>query len=54
MDQDKELVRCKRCNRVLKTTEALSRGYGEHCWKLHIAEVVEKDSLFQPYKYKIS
>lgn len=29
---------CLRCNRRLKTQEARERGYGEVCWKKHLAD----------------
>ena len=32
-------TKCKRCKRPLKNDLARTRGYGSHCWKLHITEV---------------
>ena len=38
--------RCLRCNRKLKSLKAQQRGYGEDCWKEHVKEKQEKNSLF--------
>lgn len=32
-------LRCKRCNRKLKTEEAQKRGYGQHCFQLHLLDL---------------
>lgn len=29
-----EIVRCKRCNHVLKSTESIKRGYGRVCYRI--------------------
>lgn len=34
--------KCQRCNRVLKTTFAKERGFGNYCWKLHNIEIQKK------------
>lgn len=34
--------RCKKCNRPLKQDRAKIRGYGDYCWKQHVAEVKAK------------
>ena len=36
-----EFARCKRCNRLLKTEENKKRGYGNHCWKIHLKLIKE-------------
>ena len=38
--------RCLRCNRKLRSTKAQQRGYGEYCWKEHLKECENKNSLF--------
>ena len=44
--------RCKRCNRVLKDPIAQSRGYGSVCWKQHLKDSVQRNSLFNLLKSK--
>lgn len=34
--------RCLRCHRKLKTVDAQKRGYGQHCFQLHLAELKRK------------
>lgn len=29
---DYKYIRCRRCNRLLRTPEAKMRGYGAYCW----------------------
>lgn len=29
-----EIVRCKRCNHVLRSTESIKRGYGRTCYRI--------------------
>lgn len=37
-DITKKYLRCKRCNRILKSEEAKERGYGKICWEKHLKE----------------
>lgn len=37
--EDHVFEKCLRCNRKLTSQEAKQRGYGGHCWNLHIIEV---------------
>lgn len=37
MDSKSRYIRCLRCNRILKTEIAQIRGYGNICWKKHLA-----------------
>lgn len=39
-------VRCKRCNKIITNPEARQRGYGDLCWKIHLQETMQKNSLF--------
>ena len=39
-------IRCKRCNKVLIDPIARQRGYGELCWRIHLNEEQQKNSLF--------
>ena len=39
-------VRCKRCHRLLKDVKAMSRGYGNCCWKKHLQEERTQNNLF--------
>lgn len=45
MKKDTKYIRCKRCNRPLKTEEAQLRGYGTICYKRYLEEnkLVQKD-----------
>lgn len=38
MENTEKYIRCKRCNRPLKTLEAQERGYGAFCYKQHLKE----------------
>ena len=40
-----EIVRCKRCNRVLTNKESIDRGYGLRCYTLMLAERIRKNEL---------
>lgn len=40
-----EIVRCKRCNRILTAKESIERGYGLHCYTLMLAERIKKNEL---------
>lgn len=44
-------IRCKRCNRLLKSEEARQRGYGEHCWQIHLKDEHFKNTLFTVDKF---
>lgn len=46
MNNKEKNVRCKRCHRVLTDPDARQRGYGEHCWKIHLNETQQRNSLF--------
>lgn len=46
MGKEEKYIRCKRCNKILKTSEAQNRGYGEHCWYIHLQEQKNKNTLF--------
>lgn len=37
--EEQKFLKCKRCNRKLKTELAQKRGYGDYCWKIHQQEV---------------
>lgn len=39
--EEQKFLRCKRCNRKLKTELAQKRGYGDYCWKIHKQEEVK-------------
>ncbi len=39
MKKDTRYIRCKRCNRPLKTEEAQIRGYGTTCYKKYLEQV---------------
>ena len=41
--QDIHYLRCKRCNRLLKTESAQIRGYGASCWKKVDSETNKKN-----------
>ena len=43
---DEQVVRCKRCHRVLTDLNAKQRGYGEQCWRIHLNEKQQKNCLF--------
>lgn len=47
-------IRCKRCNRPLKTSEARLRGYGDVCWKIHLVDQLKQNSLFSMKSVKES
>ena len=36
--EHKTYLNCKRCGRRLKNPETRARGYGEVCWKKHLAD----------------
>lgn len=39
-------VRCKKCNRILKTQRAKERGFGDYCWKQYVEQYKStKESL---------
>lgn len=38
MKDDIRFIKCKRCNRPLKTEEAQKRGYGATCYKRYLEE----------------
>lgn len=40
-----EIVRCKRCNRILTAKESIERGYGLRCYTLMLAERIRKNEL---------
>lgn len=42
MEDQIRYIKCKRCNKPLKTLEARQRGYGDFCWKQHNIEVAKK------------
>lgn len=42
MKLNQRYSKCKRCNRKLKTEEAQKRGYGQHCFQLHLTEVKKR------------
>jgi len=46
MGEEPKYIRCKRCNRVLKSENAQYRGYGEHCWKIYTQEQQSRNILF--------
>lgn len=45
MKDDIRFIKCKRCNRPLKSEEAQLRGYGPTCYKKYLEEnkVIQKD-----------
>lgn len=45
MKDDIRFIKCKRCNRPLKSEEAQLRGYGPTCYKKYLEEnkVAQKD-----------
>lgn len=48
MGETEKFIRCKRCNRPLKTIEAQVRGYGAYCYKQHLKENIKKQpNLFE-------
>ena len=46
MDNNKNKIRCKRCHRVLIDPDARQRGYGELCWRIHLNEKQQQNTLF--------
>jgi len=46
MSDEQKYIRCKRCNRFLRSDKARARGYGDHCWKEYKKENRELVSLF--------
>lgn len=46
-EESEKFIRCKRCNRILKSNDAQARGYGIHCYKKFISETKkEQPTLF--------
>ena len=39
MKEPKKFIRCKRCNRILKTEEAQIRGYGKYCYLKYLEQI---------------
>lgn len=52
MSDNENVIRCKRCNKVLKSAEAQQRGYGTWCWRQYLAEQQSKTSLFTIFKQR--
>lgn len=38
MEEPKKFIRCKRCNRILKNSDAQIRGYGICCYRKFLKE----------------
>lgn len=43
MDNDEEIVRCKRCNRKLKNPASKQLGLGKKCAEKELTEFYEKN-----------
>lgn len=46
-----EVLKCKRCKRILKDDTSKRRGYGYICWKIHLLESQPK--VKNLFKYNI-
>lgn len=49
MEIERKYTRCRRCNRPLKSEKAQKRGYGGHCYQLHLADVEKNHKTLLDY-----